>query len=119
MLGWATTPMPCRSALRQHWSCALTHARPHASHALHWQEVPYQEADPGELYTISARGVTVVRSGAGAELTDPLRWKREAALFHQLKQRPMFRTFSSWKPFRCPTRLSDPGACPPVAAELS
>lgn len=66
------------------------------------QEVPYQEADPDELYTISAKGVTVVRSGAGAELTDPARWKREAAMFQQLKQRPMFRTFSSWKPFRCP-----------------
>ena len=60
----------------------------------------YQEADPSELWTLSAKGITVVRPGAGAELTDPERWQREAAQFHTLKQRFMFRTFCSWKPFR-------------------
>ncbi|KAK9840828.1 hypothetical protein WJX81_007516 [Elliptochloris bilobata] len=65
-----------------------------------FQVVAYVDRDPAEVYTLSARGVTLARPGAAAEFTTLERWLAEAAAFAQLRSRPAFRGFRAWKRFR-------------------
>ena len=64
------------------------------------QVVSYADRDPAEVYTLSARGITLVRPGAAAEFTTLERWVAEAAAFAQLRSHPAFKGFRAWKRFR-------------------
>lgn len=68
---------------------------------LHAQMVPYQEADPQELYTLSPKGITLTwADGQGSDLTPPQRWEKECTMFRRLKRQRLFRDFHGYKPFR-------------------
>ena len=63
------------------------------------QVVPFDKADPTEMYTLSARGVTAKRTAERVDFTDLSRWLVETERFHALRRKRSFRLFRLWKSY--------------------
>eukprot|EP01116_Phalansterium_solitarium_P010346 TRINITY_DN2503_c0_g1_i2.p1 TRINITY_DN2503_c0_g1~~TRINITY_DN2503_c0_g1_i2.p1 ORF type:complete len:779 (+),score=372.13 TRINITY_DN2503_c0_g1_i2:133-2469(+) len=63
------------------------------------QVVPYSEIDK-HYYTMSANGITYIRSDGHSEFTPMPIWVREAEVFHIITRLDVFRLYRYWKSFR-------------------
>ncbi len=61
------------------------------------QVVPFGEADPEELYTLSSQGVTQHCGVVRCDFTSLAQWGREMLLFNGLKRLHIFGQYKLWK----------------------